>query len=259
MSPSYRFSQALVRLPGDSIAGGLRAIDGGDPDPERFLVEHAAYVRALENAGLTVQVLPALEEFPDSVFIEDNALCLPQGAVILRPGAASRTGETASMIPVLKSRFGQLRRIGEAGFIEGGDVLVTEREIVVGLSGRTDLAGAGLLQDCVAGWGQTVRILKTPSEILHFKTACGLLDDETILLTETMAATGFFNNYTTLIVPAGEETAANVVRVNDQVFVSEGFPKTAELLTNAGYDVVILATYEAAKVDGGLSCMSLRF
>lgn len=259
MSPSYRFSQAIVRSPGQSVARGLRALDVGNPDPARFRTEHEAYVAALKDAGLTVQVLPAWEAFADSVFIEDTALCLPGGAVIMRPGAATRAGETAAMADTLKAYFKDVRQLGAGGFIEGGDILVTGREIIVGLSERTNLAGAEGLKECVAAWGNTVRVLHTPPEILHFKTACGLLDETTILLTETMQAGGFFKDYRTLVTPAGEEAAANAIRVNDRVFISAGFPKTAAMLTAAGYRVVPLATAEAAKIDGGLSCMSLRF
>lgn len=259
MSASYRFSHALVRTPGQSIAKGLRAGGGENPDPQHFQIEHRAYIRALEEAGVAVEVLPPLEEFPDSVFIEDAALCLPGGAVVLRPGAPTRTGEAAVVSEALEPHFGDVRTIGESGFIEGGDILVTDREIIVGLSARTDRAGAERLRDCVSDWGMTVRILETPPGVLHFKTACGLLDGETILITRRMADLGFFEGYRTLVIPEGEEAAANAIRVNDRVFVSVGSPKTAELLSGTGYHVIPLATGEAAKVDGGLSCMSLRF
>jgi dimethylargininase len=259
MGHSTHFNNAIVRSPGRSIAQGLRARDAGNPDPERFADQHRAYIQALEDAGVRVRVLPALEEFPDSVFIEDSALCLPWGAVTLRPGATTRTGEGAVMEGVLKSCFDDVRAIGEDGFIEGGDILLTESEIIVGLSARTDAAGAAALKDRVTGWGGNVRILETPPDVLHFKTACGLIDDETILLTGALDQMDFFKGYRTIITPEGEEAAANAIAVNDRVFVSEGFPKTAELLDNSGYKVITIATGEAAKVDGGLSCMSLRF
>jgi dimethylargininase len=259
MSNCYRFSHAIVRSPGASIAGGLRAEDAGNPNPAQFEIEHQAYITALTQTGVDVQALPALEEFPDSVFIEDSSLCLPKGAVIMRPGAPSRTGESKAMAAVLAPFFTDIRHIGEAGFIDGGDILVTENEIIVGLSQRTNADGAKRLQDCVADWKMQIRVLDTPADVLHFKTACGLLDEETILLTAQMESLGVFDAYRTLVIPQGEEAAANAIRVNDRVFISVGFPKTAELVTKAGYQVITLATGEAAKVDGGLSCMSLRF
>lgn len=259
MGHSSHFTNAIVRLPGNSSAQGLRALDSGNPDPERFADQHGAYIQALEEAGVGVEILPALEQFPDSVFIEDSALCLPWGAVALRPGAATRTGESSIMVDVLKTYFGDVRGIGEEGFIEGGDILLCESEIIVGLSARTDAAGAAALQDRVADWGGVVRILETPPDVLHFKTACGLIDDETILLTGALERMDFFKGYRTIITPEGEEAAANAIAVNGRVFVSDGFPKTAELLEKSGYSVITIATGEAAKVDGGLSCMSLRF
>lgn len=259
MTASYRFQHAIVRQPGESVAEGLRAVDTGDPEAERFNVEHQAYIQALETAGVGVHVLPPLEHFPDSVFIEDTALCLPDGAVIMRPGAPSRAGETEAMGGVLSALYNDVRLIDNDGFIEGGDILVSEREIIVGLSDRTDPAGAAALTTCVSDWGHTVRVLQTPPEILHFKTASSLLDDETVLVTRDMAATGFFEAYRSLVVPDGEDGAANAIRVNDHVFVSDGFPETADLIDQAGYQVVVLGTFQAAKVDGGLSCMSLRF
>ncbi len=258
MSHATHFSNAIVRTPGLSIAQGLRAQNVGNPDPERFAREHRRYIKALEDAGVRVDVLPPLEEFPDSVFIEDSALCLPKGAVVLRPGAVTRTGEARVMADILKSYFDDVRSIAVGGFIDGGDILVSAHEIIVGLSARTDAAGAKALQDCVASWGESVRVLETPPDILHFKTACGLLDEETILLTRELDRADFFTRYRCILVPDGEEAAANAISVNGRVFISDGFPKTAELLDNSGYNVITIATAEAAKVDGGLSCMSLR-
>jgi dimethylargininase len=259
LSTSYHFAHAVVRRPSNSIAKGLRAADVGNPDPDQFDIQHRAYIAALEDAGVKVEILPAWESFPDSVFIEDSSLCLPKGAVVMRPGAPSRTGESAAMAAILENYFADVRTISGPGFIEGGDILVTDSEIIVGLSDRTDRAGVEELSACVADWGMVVRTLETPSDVLHFKTACGLLDAETILLTEQMAKADFFTNYRTLVIPKGEEAAANAIRVNERVFVSDGFPKTAEMLVKAGYRVIALDTGEAAKVDGGLSCMSLRF
>jgi len=259
MDRSTHFTNALVRSPGNSIAQGLRALDVGNPDPERFKAQHQAYTQALTGAGVKVDILPPLEEFPDSVFIEDSALCLPWGAVVLRPGATTRTGESSLMAEILKPFFGDVRTIGGDGFVDGGDILVTEREIIVGLSARTNAGGAEALQDCVATWGGKVRILETPPNILHFKTACGLLDEETILLTEGLNQPDFFDAYHTILIPEGEEAAANAIGVNGRVFISDGFPKTAELLEASGFSAIAIATSEAAKVDGGLSCMSLRF
>jgi len=205
-----------------------------------------------------VTELPALDAFPDGVFVEDTALCLPEGAVILRPGAPSRLGEAVAMAPTLTQHYGEVLAI-ETGFIEGGDILVTEREILVGRSARTDAAGIAELTRLVAPWSYSVRELQTPPGVLHFKTDCSLLDEETILATPRLAASDCFEGYWVILTAEGEEAAANSIRFNNVVLVPEGFPATAGTLAKAGYDLRAIPNTEAAKLDGGMSCLSLRF
>ncbi|MEO1611188.1 MAG: dimethylarginine dimethylaminohydrolase, partial [Pseudomonadota bacterium] len=237
MNSSYRFTHAVTRLPAASAINGLRAEDVGAPDIDLLRRHHAEYVKALRVAGIKVTVLPALEAFPDSCFVEDAALCLPQGAILTRPGAESRLGEAAEMRPALETLYGDVRAIDGPGFLEAGDVLVTEREILVGLSARTDAAGAAELADLVADWGWTVRVVETPPDVLHFKTDCSLLDERTMLATERLARSGCFDDYGLIFTAEGEEASANAIRVNDFVLFPEGFPETASRLRRAGYIV----------------------
>lgn len=256
---AYQFTHALTRQPGQSIANGLRAEDGGDPDASRFLAAHGEYVEALRATGATVTVEPALEAYPDSVFVEDPALCLMGKAIILRPGADTRFGERDHAREALSRMLGAENVIDlpEGGIVDGGDILVTETEVLVGLSARTDQAGVDLLRPIVEGLGLPLRILVTPPHILHFKTGCAILDSETIFTVADLA--DCFEGYRTIICPEDEAPAANLIRFNDKVFCAKGFPKTLAMLNAAGYDVVTMDVSEAAKVDGGLSCMSLRF
>ena len=256
---SYTFTHAITRAPGASVTHGLREADTGAPDLALFQAHHAAYVAALRATGAEVTELAALDQFPDGVFVEDAALTLAQGAVILRPGAPSRLGEAAEMAPVLARLYGEVAAIQGPGFIEGGDILVTEREILVGRSARTNAAGIAELTRLVAPWGHTVRELHTPPGVLHFKTDCSLLDEETILATPRLAASGCFADYRVILTPEGEEAAANSIRFNGVVLAPAGFPHTAEALAGAGYDVREIPNSEAAKLDGGMSCLSLRF
>ncbi len=256
---SYRFSHAITRAPGAGIARGLREIDTGAPDPGLFLAHHAAYVAALQAAGAEVTELGALEQFPDGVFVEDAALTLAQGAVILRPGAPTRLGEAAAMAPTLARFYGEVAAIQGPGFIEGGDILTTGREILVGRSARTNAAGIAELTRLVAPWGYRVRELQTPPGVLHFKTDCSLLDDDTILATPRLAASGCFGDYRVILTAEGEQAAANSIRFNGVVLAPAGFPRTAEALAGAGFDVRAIPNTEAAKLDGGMSCLSLRF
>ena len=256
---SYTFTHAICRKPGLSVTRGLRDTDNGDPSPEAFARQHAAYVAALEATGAEVTVLEPLEDFPDSVFVEDPALCVAGSAILLRPGAVSRFGEREAARQALSAQFDTVVDLPEGGFVDGGDILVTGREALVGLSARTDEAGVQSLKTILDGLGVPIRVVRTPPEILHFKTECGLLDDDTIFATRALIATGCFAGYRLIECPQGEDGAANLIRCNDQVFVSEGYPETVRVLGEAGYSVTALSTREAAKVDGGLSCMSLRF
>lgn len=257
MSP-FDYNAAIVRTPGASVASGLRAGDGLDPDYATLRAEHAAYVAALDAAGLSVQVLEPLEQYPDSVFVEDPALVFPEGAILLRPGAPTRIGEGAELEPVLRRRFDRVLALAE-GFADGGDVLVTPQGVFIGLSGRTDAPGARALAGLLAELGYRARIERTPPGVLHFKTASALLDEETVVVTAAMAASGIFHGFRTLIVPEGEEGAANLLRVNATVLVGATYPKTINLIISLGHDVVPLAVAEIARIDAGLSCMSLRW
>ncbi len=255
---SFRFTHAVTRAPADTATGGLRAVDTGAPDLALMRRHHADYVAALGAAGLTVVELPPLPAFPDAQFVEDTALCLPEGAVVLRPGAPSRLGEAAEIAPVLAGLYTTVATVAH-GFIEGGDILVTETEILVGRSARTDAEGIAALRGIVAAWGHRLREVATPPGVLHFKTDCSLLDGETILATRRLAASGCFAGYRIIEVAEDEAAAANTVRVNDLVLMPEGFPRTAERLARAGYALREVGNSECARLDGGMSCLSLRF
>jgi dimethylargininase len=257
--PCYQFTRAITRLPAPSIVHGLRAEDTGDPDYRQMLRDHAHYVETLRLAGAEVTELAALEEFPDSVFVEDVALCLPEAAILMRPGAAPRAGEVARMAPVLRDFYQQLLSIEAPGHIEGGDVLVTSREILVGRSARTDAAGIAQLGAIVGRFGYRLREVETPAGILHFKTDCSLLDAETILATRRLDASGCFDGYRVIHTAGGEEAGANSIRYNDLVLMPAGFPRTLERLLRAGFDVREINNSECARLDGGMSCLSLRF
>jgi dimethylargininase len=254
----YDFNNALVRTPSRSVVQGLRAVDVGAPSHEGVLAEHAAYVAALEVAGVAVEVLPASEDFPDSIFVEDAALVFTAGAILLRPGAASRAGEAMEIAPVLARRFERVVTL-ENGTAEGGDVLTTSRGVFIGCSARTNAEGAQELVTLLNGLGLKGLPVETPRGVLHFKSDSSLLDDETILCTARLAASGVFDGFRVVLTPEGEEGAANALRVNDRVLLSAGHPRTADMLDTLGFRMVTLATREIAKIDAGLSCMSLRW
>ena len=256
---SYTFSHAICRLPARSLISGLRAVDTGEPSYDQFVKDHKDYVSALKNTGAKVIILEALEGFPDSVFVEDAALCLPKLAIIMRPGAPSRLGEAQAIKPALEKLYTNVMQINGPGFIEGGDILVTEKEILVGLSERTNIEGVEELNLIVSPFGYKLRVVDTPDGVLHFKTDCSLLDENTILSTKRLANSGCFEGYSIIYVAEGEEACANTIRFNDSIIMPSGFPRTYKKLISNNYTVKTIGNTEAAKLDGGMSCLSLRF
>jgi dimethylargininase len=251
----FDFDRAIVREPAESVVRGLRTGPEA-PRHDRVLAEHRAYVAALEAAGVAVDPLPPLPEHPDSVFVEDPAFVLTEGAILLRPGAPSRRCETASLAPALHRHFAHVAEVND-GFVDGGDILVLPEEILVGLSERTDEAGARRFGELARDLGRSARMVETPPGLLHLKTGCALIDECTII-----AAPGLeplFPDYEVLTTPEGETAAANLIRVNDRVLIAAAFPGTAALLVRQGLELVPVEAAEIAKIDAGLSCMSLRW
>ena len=255
----FDFDHAIVREPGRSVVQGLRSDPRGEPTYDGVLSEHRAYVAALRDAGLAVEILPPLEAFPDSVFVEDPAFLIPEGAILLRPGAPSRLAEREHMCETLIRHFGQVLELGEGEDVDGGDVLITPAAIFIGLSKRTNKPGAEALRAHLRTLSRETRIVQTPPEFLHLKTVSSLLDEETLLVTRAMAASGIFAGFRLLIAPDGEEAAANALRVNDTVMIGDCYPRTLDLVARHGVRVTALPVTEIAKLDAGLSCMSLRW
>lgn len=254
----FDFTAAIVRRPATTVVNGLRAVDTGAPSVAGVRAEHDAYIAALGRAGAAVTVLDPLEDYPDSIFVEDPALVFGEAAILLRPGVESRAGEVAAIAPVLRGRFPQVLEL-EAGYVNGGDVLVTPDRVMIGLSARTDRQGADELIALLKRINRRGEIFHTPEGVLHFKSDCALVDEGTVLSTTRLAASGVFDAFRVIETPAGEEGAANALRVNDTVFVGADFPGTIDLLRREGLSVEPLATGEIAKIDAGLSCMSLRW
>jgi dimethylargininase len=258
MARIFDFTHALLRRPGPGAVKGLRAGGGPDPDYGGLLAEHSAYAAALTAAGLTVTVLDPLDSHPDALFVEDPALVFPEAAILLRPGAPSRADEGEYLRGELAARLPQVLELGE-GHADGGDVLAMRGKVYIGLSARTDRTGAEALARLLAGLGYTAEIVAPPPGVLHLKTASSLIDEETVLATAPLAASGIFAGYRVIEVPAGEECGANVLRVRDTLLVGQGLPGIAARLDGFGAQMVCLANREIAKIDAGLTCMSLRW
>jgi dimethylargininase len=254
----FDFNSAIVRRPGRSVVDGLRANAGPPPVYETVVAEQHGYMEALQKAGVRVTALPPLEQFPDSIFVEDPALVFTGVAMLLRPGAPTRRDEAHELAAELGARFEIVLKLGE-GFADGGDILVTPGRVYIGLSARTNETGAAALKVMLSEIDLVGEVVPVPAGTLHLKTDCALLDEETILASREIASSGLFRKFRVLEVPAGERQACNAIRVNDVVFIRTGSPRTHELLARRGLNVVALPVAEIAKIDAGLSCMSLRW
>lgn len=251
----FAFDSAIVRAPAPSVVDGLRT--GAEaPSYAGVRAEFEAYAAALAAAGLAVERLDPLDDHPDAVFVEDPAFVLPEGAIVLKPGTPTRMGEADAIAPALRARFDRVLALDE-GFADGGDILILPGEILIGLSGRTDKLGAKRFCELARDLGRKARIVETPPGVLHLKTACALIGEETVIATPALA--GMFADLEVIETPAGEERAANLLRLNDTILVGADYPKTIDLLAGRAPNLVPLEVGEIRKIDAGLSCLSLRW
>lgn len=251
------FKHAVVRRPGPDFAFGITSANLGAPDYELLLRQHQEYVDILIKLGLLVRELPALASFPDACFVEDTAVVTADVAVISRPGAAARRGEELAMQPEL-ARCLPTRQIQPPGTLDGGDVLQLGTHFFIGLSERTNRSGAEQLGRILQQYG----CIWTPVPVsagLHLKSSVNGLGADTLLVTAAFAGRPEFDGYEQIIVPAGEEHAANTLWINDSLLIPAGAPKTRLKLQRLGLPLIELDVSEVRKMDGGLTCMSLRF
>jgi len=253
------FSKAIVRAPAANFADGLTTVDLGTPDYKKTLEQHQAYCTALEHCGLTLTHLEA--DAAHSTFVEDVAILTEHGAIITRPGAESRTGEVANIKSTIMKFYSELAEIHAPGTLDGGDICEAGNHFIIGISLRTNEAGARQLADWLAAHGYTsdfVDICAVPG-ILHLKSGISYIGDKRMVVIDALADHPAFKGFELIRVPAIEDYAANCVRVNDHVLMASGFPVLQSTLEKLGYSVIALDMSEYQKMDGGLSCLSLRF
>jgi dimethylargininase len=253
-----KFTQAIVRTPGKSLVRGITTANLGPPGYKRSLEQHAGYIRALQDYGLQVRVLGADEDHPDSTFLEDVALLTPHCAILLNPGAPSRKGETKGMDRILAEYYGSVHHIQDPGSVEGGDILQVESHYYIGLTERTNQAGADQVIRILESYGLTGSMVPV-KDTLHLKSGIAYLGDNTIAVSGEFLDHQLFQGFTILGVPPDETYAANCLWINGTVLLPAGFPKTAAVIQEAGYSIRSVEVSEFQKLDGGLSCLSLRF
>jgi dimethylargininase len=255
------FTRAIVRIPGSNFDAGLTTVALGRPRFELVLEQHRRYCEALAECGLAVTTLDADLRFPDSTFVEDTAILTPRGAVLTRPGASSREGEVEAICPAVKQFYPSALSIQAPGSVDGGDICDAENHFFIGLSHRTNEEGARQLAAHLStfGYSSSTIDVRQMSSILHLKSGISYIGDNTLVVMEEMAGKDAFRGYELIRVSAEESYAGNCVRVNDRVLVAAGYPKFTAELRARGFDLLELEMSEFRKMDGGLSCLSLRF
>ena len=252
------FKNAIVCTPCPSIIDGISASNLGKPLYSNALEQHKKYVEILQKLGLNTLVLPPNTMFPDSTFIEDVALCTSKCAIITSPGATSRRGEVSGMHEVLSEYFKVIENIDPPGTLEAGDVMMAGDHFYIGISARTNSEGADQLIKILNKYG--LNGSKVPlMKMLHLKSGVSYLENNNLLVCGEFTNNKSFESFNRIKVDENESYAANSLWINGSVLVPEGFPKTRAKIEQAGYETISVDVSEFRKLDGGLSCLSLRF
>jgi dimethylargininase len=252
------FKNAIVRRPGRSLADGITSATIGKPDYENALKQHDAYISALESCGVSVTVLKAQEVYPDSVFVEDTAVLAKKCAIITNPGALSRQGEETTIHEAIKAFYTNIHIIQAPGTIEGGDVMMVGDHFYAGLSARTNEEGTRQFADYLNKYDYTESNIDM-NVFLHLKTGLAFLENNKLLVAGEFIDHLAFKSFDRIIIDETENYSANCIWVNDRVLVPLGYPKAKAAIQAAGYDIIEVDVSEFKKLDGGLSCLSLRF
>lgn len=255
------FQHVIVKIPCKAMINGITDHpELGTPDYEKALAQHAAYVETLKQCGVDVTVLPADEAYPDSCFVEDPAIVTKYCAVITNPGAPSRKGETAAIEPMLEQFYpkDKIFHITDPGTLEGGDVMMCGDTFYVGQSARTNAEGIRQLGEILSPFG--CKVVAVPlTEVLHLKTGVVYLENNNMLTAGEFCTKPAFESYHKVEIPVEEAYAANCIWVNGKVIVPTGYPTVQAAVEALEYPVLVCDTSEFRKIDGGLSCLSLRF
>jgi dimethylargininase len=252
------FRNAIVRTPCAALAEGLSTASLGKPDLALALRQHENYIATLRDLGLEVRVLGSDDAFPDSVFIEDAALCTASFAVITMPGADSRRGEISGMKEVLENYYENVREIKLPGTLEAGDIMMAGNHFFIGLSQRTNTEGARQLIALLAEHGMSGSVIPLKN-LLHLKSGAAYLENNNMLVCDELNGCNELRSFNRITVPADESYSANSLWINGTVLVPAGFYETKSKIEDAGYKTIELKVSEFRKLDGGLSCLSLRF
>ena len=252
------FSNAIVRKPGRSMIEGLTKANLGVPDYHKAVEQHDSYIHALKECGLEVREMEEDESFPDSTFVEDTALLTPHCAIITNPGAPSRKGEIIEIKSLVKEYYSKVEEILEPGTVEAGDIMTVSDHYYIGLSARTNLDGAEQLIRILKNYRMSGSVVKL-EKVLHLKTGLAYLENNNLVVCGEFLSNPEFKKFNIIEIVKEESYAANCVWINDKVLIPKGYPITKQKIIDAGYSIIEVDMSEFRKLDGGLSCLSLRF
>lgn len=251
------FVNAIARRPSVKMSEGITTSTQGLPDYDKALSQFNTYIKTLESSGLMVQVLDPSPDFPDAHFVEDTAVVTPDVAILANPGAPARNGEQHDILPYL-ARHRKTAVIEPPGKLDGGDVLMVGTHFFIGISDRTNVAGAGALGAILSSYGNTFETIPVGAG-LHFKSDVNYVGKNTLLMTNAYSGHSAFDGYDKIIVDSTESYAANTLLINNTLLTPKGFPNTRKKLEPLGFDIITLDMSEFRKMDGGLTCLSIRF
>ena len=252
------FKHAIVRTVSENFQYGLTTSKLGKPDYNKALIQHSNYIKALVNCGLKILTLETDDKFPDSTFVEDTAVINEDLAIIANLGATSRKGEEIEIRKVLSEFYKNVESIEKPGTLDGGDVLRVDDRYFVGISERTNQLGALQLKEILKKYGYICSLIKL-KEALHLKTGVAYIGDKNLIVSGEFIDNDLFQDYNKIKVDEDESYAANCIRVNNYVLIADGYEKLTNSISSRGYEVLKLDMSEFRKMDGGLSCLSLRF
>ena len=256
------FTRAITKKPCRALVDGITTAMFGDgiPDYDEAVRQHDRYVQTLESLGLEVLDLDADERYPDSCFVEDPAVVMEKCAIITNPAKDSRNGEKFEIIDAIRKfyREDQIFYIESPGTMEGGDVMRVGDHFYVGQSDRTNEEGLRQFKEIVAQFGYTASGVPV-TEGLHLKDFVIYLEKGNMLVSPHMNEEPAFAEYNRFVVEPEELYAINSMNINGTVLVPEGFPETLRTIKELGYPTIVINNSEFAKIDGSLTCLSLRF
>ncbi|MFW9782009.1 MAG: dimethylarginine dimethylaminohydrolase family protein [Candidatus Heimdallarchaeota archaeon] len=252
------FKQAILRKPGKTFKYGLTSSNLGKPDYIKTIIQHSNYVKALIRCGLKTIVLEADDRFPDSTFVEDTAVVNKDLAIITNFGVSTRKGEELEIRKQLEKIYKNIYCIENPGTLEGGDILKVDNQYYIGLSKRTNREGANQLKKILEKYDYSCQIVKL-ANLLHLKTGIAYIGDNNIIISEEFFDNPIFKKYNIIKVDKDENYAANCIRVNNYVLIAKGYEKLKNSLLDLGYKIIEIEMSEFRKMDGGISCLSIRF